>query len=79
MKTVEVKKELEAVASEMRNIVGCIEVLENSLYFAEERMDKDMTKPCAVAAEVILQMVEECQGNIERACAMLDGIKTEGA
>ena len=64
-KTVEeLKTELSAVAADMVEIMQCLEVLENSLYFSSERTDKDIAKPCAAAACVILKMVDECQEKI---------------
>ena len=60
-KTIEsVKDELETLSVDMMNIIGCLETLENSLYFAEERKDKDMTKPCAKCVELIVMMANNC-------------------
>lgn len=60
----ELKVELSEVAADMVNIMQCLEVLENSLYFSSERTDKDITKPCAAAACMILNMLDSCQEKI---------------
>ncbi len=54
------REEIETISHDLINIIGCLETLENSIYFSAERQDKDMTKPNAVAAETILKMVNDC-------------------
>lgn len=60
----QIKKELETICSEMIQVMQCLEVLENSLYFASERKDKDITKACAATTEVILNMIGKYQEQI---------------
>lgn len=67
-----IRKELEAVSGDMLNIMKCLEVLENSIYFSSERKDKDMSKPCAAAAEIILNMVDNCQDAVMKVCEELE-------
>lgn len=58
------KNEISQVASDLVPIMQCLEVLENGLYFADERKDKDITKPCAAATEVIIKLVSDCQDRL---------------
>lgn len=68
----ETKKKLETVSNDMVAIMSCLEILEHSLYFASERKDKDITKPCAAVEEVILGMVDDCQDAIMESCVALE-------
>ncbi len=58
------KNEINQVASDLVPVMQCLEILENSLYFSDARKDKDITKPCAAAAEVIIKMVSDCQDRL---------------
>lgn len=60
----EMKEKLEKLTSDIINIVGCLETIENSLYFSCERHDKDMTKPCAMCVNVAAIMLEDCTDDI---------------
>ena len=55
-KIMKIRKDLETLSSDMSNIIGCVETIENSLFFSSERTDKDMTKPCALCLEVVITM-----------------------
>ena len=57
--------ELENVSADINNITQCLQAIENSLFFASERTDKDMTKPCAAATEMVMKMLCDVQGKIE--------------
>lgn len=61
----EIKGRLETVSADMVTIMQCLEVLENSILHLTERKDKDLSRPCAAAAEVILKMLDSCQEKIE--------------
>lgn len=61
----EIKERLETVSADMVTIMQCLEVLENSILNLPERKDKDLSGPCATAAEVILKMLDGCQEEIE--------------
>lgn len=61
----EIKGRLETVSADMVTIMQCLEVLENSILHLQERKDKDLSRPCAAAAEVILKMLDGCQEEIE--------------
>lgn len=69
----EIKGRLETVSADMVTIMQCLEVLENSILevlensilHLPERKDKDLSRPCAAAAEVILKMLDGCQEEIE--------------
>ena len=61
----EIKERLETVSADMVTIMQCLEVLENSILNLPERKDKDLSRPCAAAAEVILKMLDGCQEEIE--------------
>lgn len=61
----EIKGRLETVSANMVTIMQCLEVLENSILHLPERKDKDLSRPCAAAAEVILKMLDGCQEEIE--------------
>lgn len=61
----EVKERLETVSADLVKIMQCLEVLENSILHLPERKDKDLSRPCAAAAEVILTMLDGCQEEIE--------------
>ncbi|MCD8134318.1 MAG: hypothetical protein LUE19_10795 [Clostridiales bacterium] len=65
-KTVEsIRTKQEEVSRDIINTMGCLEVLENSIYFSSERKDKDMSKPNAAAAEVVLIMANNCLDELE--------------
>lgn len=59
-----IKGRLETVSADMLTVMQCLEVLENSIFHLSERKDKDLSKPCAAAAEVILNMLDSCQDAI---------------
>lgn len=61
----EIKGRLETVSADMVTIMQCMEVLENSILHLPDRKDKDLSRPCAAAAEVILKMLDGCQEQIE--------------
>ena len=61
----EIKGRLETVSADMVTIMQCLEVLENSILHLPERKDKDLSRPCAAAAEVILKLLDGCQEAIE--------------
>lgn len=61
----EIKERLETVSADLVKIMQCLEVLENSILHLPEREDKDLSRPCAAAAEVILTMLDGCQEEIE--------------
>lgn len=61
----EIKGRLETVSADMVTIMQCLEVLENSILHLPERKDKDLSRSCAAAAEVILKMIDGCQEEIE--------------
>lgn len=61
----EIKGRLETVSEELVTIMQCLEVLENGILHLSERKDKDLSRPCAAAAEVILKMIDGCQEEIE--------------
>ena len=61
----EVKERLETVSADLVKIMQCLEVLENSILHLPERKDKELSRPCAAAAEVILTMLDGCQEEIE--------------
>lgn len=71
---IEVKGKLDILTSDMCTIIGCLETVENSLYFAEERKDKDMTKPCAVSVLVIGSMVDKCLDEISNIGEVIQNI-----
>lgn len=56
----EIKGKLETVSANMITIMQCLEVLENSILHLPERKDKDLSRHCAAAAEVILKMLDGC-------------------
>lgn len=74
-----IRKELETVSGDMVNIMKCLEVLENSIYFSVDRKDKDMTKPHAAATEIILKMVDNCQDAVMTICEELEAIADKEA
>ena len=57
----EIKGRLETVSADMVTIMQCLEVLENSILHLPDRKDKDLSRPCAAAAEVILKLLDGCQ------------------
>lgn len=59
-KQILVCEKLERIAADISNASKCLEILENSLYFASERADKDMTKPCAAGAAMIGIITNNC-------------------
>lgn len=61
----EIKGRLETVSADMITIMQCLEVLENSILHLPERKDKDLSRPCAAAAEVIHRMLDSCLEEIE--------------
>lgn len=61
----EIKERLETVSADMVTIMQCLEVLENSIFHLPERKDKDLSRPCAAATEVILKMLDSCQEEVE--------------
>lgn len=61
----EIKGRLETVSADMVTVMQCLEVLENSILHLPDRKDKDLSRPCAAAAEVILKMLDGCQEEIE--------------
>lgn len=61
----EIKGRLETVSADMVTIMQCLEVLENSILHLPDRKDKDLSRPCAAAAEVILKLLDGCQEEIE--------------
>lgn len=61
----EIKGRLETVSANMVTIMQCLEVLENSILHLPDRKDKDLSRPCAAAAEVILKLLDGCQEEIE--------------
>lgn len=65
-----ITQELENVSTDINNITQCLETIENSLFFASERTDKDMTKPCAAATEMVIKMLCDVQGKIENIAIM---------
>lgn len=71
-------KELENVADEMIYIGQGLEAIENSLFFANERSDKDMTKPCAAALELMLKLFYNAQERAEKAARTLTHLVEEG-
>lgn len=62
---IKVSEELENISVDMVNIMQCLETIENSMYFASERADKDITKPCAAATEMVIRMVSNLQERVE--------------
>lgn len=60
----EIKGRLETVSEDITTIMQCLEVLENSIFYLPDRKDKDLSRPCAAAAEVILNMLDSCQDTI---------------
>lgn len=42
-----------------------LEALENSLYFASERRDKDITKPCVACLIMIIKQMKEISSDLE--------------
>ena len=50
-------EKLETLESNINNVIGLLTTVENSLFFASERNDKDMTKPAAAAIDVITTMM----------------------
>ena len=58
-------KELESIVVEMVSIIQCLETIENSIYYASERKDKDVTKACSAAIEQVIRMAEGLQERVE--------------
>lgn len=71
---VQAKERLNVLERDLVNIIGCLETLENSLYFSSERKDKDMTKPCAMCVEAISIMVNNCADQISDITDIIDKI-----
>ena len=60
-----INTEISNIIENIANISQCLEVLENGLYFATERHDKDMTKPCAACTDLILALLVNEQDKLE--------------
>ena len=64
--------ELENVSRDITNITQCLDIIENSMYFANERTDKDISKACSAAVEIVIRMLNDTQGNIENVITKLE-------
>ncbi|MBQ4536222.1 MAG: hypothetical protein II994_01230 [Lachnospiraceae bacterium] len=62
---IKITEELENVSTEIVEVMKCLEAIENSMYFASERKDKDMTKPCAAATEIVINILGNLQERVE--------------
>ena len=74
-KRIEAADQLEAINNELMEIMKAMEVLENSLYFASERKDKDITKPSAAAVLILNNMLDKCVDDI---CEVSESLRSEG-
>ncbi len=77
-KVAEIKEKIDILAADLINIIGCLETVENSLYFSSERKDKDMSKPCAMCVGAIAVMVDNCTNTIAEIGEGLEAIESEG-
>lgn len=57
-------EKLENLAAQVGTLAGSLAALENSLYFASERQDRDMTRPCADLANILEDMAHRLQLDI---------------
>jgi hypothetical protein len=76
-KVAEIKEKLDVLTADMVNIIGCLETVENSLFFSSERKDKDMTKPCAMCVNAITIMVDNCTDEIAEISEALEAVESE--
>ena len=74
-KRIEAADQLEAINNELMEIMKALEVLENSLYFASERKDKDITKPSAAAVLILNNMLDKCVDDIYE---VSESLRSEG-
>ena len=65
------KERLETLEKDLLNVDGALEAIENSLYFASERKDIDLTKPNAKCLILVNMIVKNCIGDIEDMIAEL--------
>ena len=63
-KIIEIKKKLETLEIDIIKILGCVETIENSLFFSDQRGDKDIVKPCCTSLEVVINMLNDCWDNL---------------
>ena len=71
------KKRMDELEERMYNVVSLLETLENSLFFADERTDKDMTKASARSAKVIAELASECLSDVYDLKYKLDKLAAE--
>ena len=74
-KRIEAADQLEAINNELMEIMKAMEVLENSLYFASERKDKDITKPSEAAVLILNNMLDKCVDDIYE---VSESLRSEG-
>ena len=71
------KKKMDELEERMCNVVSLLETLENSLFFADERADKDMTKASARSAKVTAELAAECLSDVYDIKYKLDKLAAE--
>ena len=54
---IDIVEKINTLESGLTNVSGMLTAIESSLYFASERQDKDMTKPCSAALEAVISLM----------------------
>ena len=60
-----IREQGETVTRDLRVAAACLETISNSLFFAEERKDRDMTKPASLCVELVKKMIDDCIDGVE--------------
>lgn len=58
-------KTVRKIESDLRVAAACLDTVANSLYFAEERKDHDITKAASVCVELVKGMIEKSIESLE--------------
>jgi hypothetical protein len=57
--------ELLGIECDLAALAGSLEVLEATLYTAQDRTDKDLTKPCAYAADILAGIAHNLHDRVQ--------------